>query len=344
MIDYIKFNTELFDYELMLRHENIKWRNITDEETGFLIRREGGFRCMELILYDSRLVIKFPLHRFYNELVNKISSNYNRITFQEVNQMLTYIEELFNLDLTKCVITRLEFGFNIMTQSCPTKLIEEGIIYYGGHGVRYPSDENYGKKGYLKSVKFGEYEIKIYDKGKKHDLSYDLLRFEIKAFKSRNLREQGIRVVSDLFNPRSQICLYYRLKKALLAFLIIDCNEMNVDAYEKYQNLFNLHLSQSRMASWKKGKSNQALGKSKKRVKEVLEMIGLDKSHKFLMKELNSEFFKYLNTEVAVFTSYIALENYNLPDEVPAGSSGGIQIVIPKDAIMIHVDNLKCCA
>jgi hypothetical protein len=311
MIDFLKFYTDKFDYDYLHGHEDIKWRNITDDKSGILLRREGRYKCVEFVMTEQKLAVKLPAHRLYNSLKYKEEHNYNRFTFNDLNEILTHVQNEFELDFKSCKITRLEFGFNLKMEEKVADFIEQGIIYQGHHGLTYPSDEPQKSEGYLKRFNFYEYEIKCYDKGRKHKLEDELFRFEIKIFKSRRLCNKGICTVSDLFSKDALYYLFQELVAVWNGMLVVDTVDFEGLDHEEGLNLLKRHCSQARMASYRETVGPEVMRKQKKKILELAKNMKLDTKKRKLLLGIEEEFKYFIDGGVGDFTYYISGENPN---------------------------------
>ena len=73
----------------------------------------------------GEIVLKFSLHKFYNDLKGLGRQNFNRFTFEDANEAYIMFLEFLQIDLTLAKVQYYEVGINIITKIEPDKYLAE---------------------------------------------------------------------------------------------------------------------------------------------------------------------------------------------------------------------------
>ena len=158
-------------------------------------------------IYDSShhyIEIKGSLHKNYFE-----GRNDQRFTHQMVCEEIDNIEKLFGIPAEQLRLQNLEFGVNIETPFAPYQFLKDNLLLV--KTKRLDAYQRGADGKYLGYFYRGITGTKVYDKGKQYDLSYNLMRFELRYIKSIKINECQVYNLADLRNLRSIIILKERL-------------------------------------------------------------------------------------------------------------------------------------
>ena len=263
MIDFLKIETEIIDYELF------KSELKTDIESTICIDSS------EIIPYfENKLVKKYKhiaridsflyeVYEIYDKTRNETKyklfisgsihkNHFNGSNFEDFSHsMLVYqIKKLIaikGIDKDKMFLRNLEVGINIQVSFKTIDYLSENILIYKGKPFNY---YDYDKKG----VSIGYYRdlpkqfmVKIYDKSLQNNLPFNLLRYEIKYFKMQTINQKGIYYLSDLCNKSNLEKLH---RQILTKFDYILLNEKPKKRLNKTRNAYYLKVSSPRF--WEK--------------------------------------------------------------------------------------------
>jgi hypothetical protein len=90
----------------------------------------------------------------------------------------------------------VEVGVNIELPYCPNEFIDNLVTHkYQQFNVEH------NDKMTLANVKYQQFQIKIYNKGRQYYIDKDILRFEVKVIKMVLLKKYGIHTLWDLMDP-----------------------------------------------------------------------------------------------------------------------------------------------
>jgi hypothetical protein len=135
----------------------------------------------------------------FHKLFNGGDHNYNDFTITDFFLVLKDLTDKFEINPFQAILHNIEFGVNI---TLPIKVETFLNAFINFKGKDYDR-ETFNRNGLLLRFNAGQYEVKIYDKGKQYGLGENILRFEIKVTKMQFLRSKGINIrnYSDLLNP-----------------------------------------------------------------------------------------------------------------------------------------------
>ena len=215
MIDYLKLKVS-DEYYQRLRSKG-EWVIGVFEETGELTF-ESECRYGEILLKDKNgiLEVHLSLPKVYNEFHDGISNNSGRFDYSKLLWTLEYLERKLEIPLKCLKIDNIEIGINIFPEG------RESAIW--NHAVNYRG-KSFGTMRNNRGIAFGKrctgttYETKIYDKRIQYGLDKPEIRFELKVFRMRFLKDvlkpshdfkqfAGVLTPADLKDKK--VLLYFR--------------------------------------------------------------------------------------------------------------------------------------
>ncbi len=137
--------------------------------------------------------LRGSLHKYYNEG----NHNANDFTITQLYEVITDLQNKFQIDPNTAVLRNVEFGVNIHTAQTAQTIIHNLVALY---------NEPY-RDFKIEGVKVGKgigkynHTLKIYDKGKQSNIpTKNLMRIEIAVKRMRYLEKYGIHTLADLVN------------------------------------------------------------------------------------------------------------------------------------------------
>jgi hypothetical protein len=123
--------------------------------------------------------------------------NYDDFRAVDVAEVVWELSKCFDIDTSTTLLNNVEFGVNVVLPFGVHIVLNNLIVYKGEPFIKVVED---GISYY--QCKKKQFIIKIYDKGKQHKLSENVLRFEIKVMRMQYLVTKNIelRYLSDLLN------------------------------------------------------------------------------------------------------------------------------------------------
>lgn len=183
-----------------------------------------------------RLVIDGSLHVYYQ------GDNTGYFKFCDLVETVNGILFKYGVEARQTEIKRLEFGFNIPTET-PRDIIDAAILFDSATATKtYRTHEFYGK-----IWEFSEYHIKLYQK------TSGSLRFEVKYLKSRRFHSFGIYALADIIDADCTTKLAHHVVNQIERFLFVPelsgqaLPEILRGKWDKYrQDAFWIKLSKDR--------------------------------------------------------------------------------------------------
>ncbi len=206
----------------LLDNETLDFRTSLNLKTGetnnFQIAK---YENMEFVLYDSGLLIlKGSLHKYFNSLNNDGLHNFNDFNFINLLTVLNDLEHRFDLDFSKARIQNIEFGVNLLLDYLPM-LILSNCLFFG------IANFESGKNGYYRQAVLSDFFFKLYDKGKqyrdkKFKVKGNVMRYELKFIRMRQIVNTGLVYLSDLRKLEWQPIVRQRLLDEFDRFYFFD--------------------------------------------------------------------------------------------------------------------------
>jgi predicted RNA-binding Zn-ribbon protein involved in translation (DUF1610 family) len=175
----------------------------SDYET---IKHTAKYQTYELVISEVIRANRQP--KYYLKINGSLhknkfgGANYERFYYtdaiNEINNLCTTLE----IDSKRAKIDGLEFGVNIKTDFTPHSFLSEHLIRYKHLQFnQYAPDRRNRRLGY--ECVLSQYRVKIYDKGLQFDLSYNLMRFELRFTTMQKVNRCGIYNLHDLTDKKN---------------------------------------------------------------------------------------------------------------------------------------------
>lgn len=213
------------------------------------------------ILTDSnrkpkRLYITGSLHYYFNKGLHN-ANDFTYINFiGVVNKLIT----IFKINPYQSILRSLEYGINIEPLAYSTRTILQNTFYHQRKKFLEPINKPYKQSG---TPKQHNYILKIYDKAFQfpNHTKGELLRFEIKYSRMRELNTLGIVFLSDLFPIENNLKLYTILKKRFTEVLFYDftinTKKLTPAKQKNAANYSNINYWDNIINDIKKGQKNR---------------------------------------------------------------------------------------
>ena len=222
MIDGITIQTEIKDFPLWrlrmpfefhtpintddgtIKSKEKKDKSINGkiEESDYeIIKHTAKHQTYELIISEVIRVNRQP--KYYLKINGSLhknkfgGANYERFYHTDVISEINKLCNTLEIDSKRAKIDGLEFGVNIKTDFTPHSFLSEHLIRYKHLQFnQYAPDRRNRRLGY--ECVLTQYNVKCYDKGLQFDLSYNLMRFELRFTTMQKVNGQGIYNLHDL--------------------------------------------------------------------------------------------------------------------------------------------------
>lgn len=282
MIDFVKMIVKVDNIEGFCTWLNInlvhKVEPIEGEFFGYEPFNVENYEVAIKPIYDSSchyIEIKGSLHKNYFD-----GRNDQRFTHQMVCEEIDNIEKLFGIPAEQLRLQNLEFGVNIETPFAPYQFLKDNLLLV--KTKRLDAYQRGADGKYLGYFYSGITGTKVYDKGKQYDLSYNLMRFELRYIKSIKINEcqvynladlrnlSNISILKEKFLQRWDEVLLYESDLKVNKTSMTDCEKLfykncNVRNYwdkviqEKHRNSFLIQRKKLRSLIIKHGRNDHQL-------------------------------------------------------------------------------------
>ena len=259
MIDGIRLNARITDFEIWKQKVNIDLRVVVNAETGeirktsivkddmvqYTITYRGQLKTYYIKVKEVRkvnssgyiiehyLTVQGSLHKN-----NGNGKNCHAFAWDDLQQEIEFIESLLHIKADQFRIYLLEVGVNIGMPLSPYDFLEDQLVSYKTNTFeRYYKDNNGICLGYF--YRGSQFTVKLYDKGKQFNLPYELMRFELKYTKMQVLQNLQICRLSDL----KEFDKVYKLGKELLRVW----DDILVASHSLYFNRGQLSVSENKL-------------------------------------------------------------------------------------------------
>ncbi len=220
MFDGFRLRKGPIDFSLLKQMPGLDFENPQNTETGIqtpyfvngdlckfiyngTISNSSGYKLTldqtvvkgEIILEVLKLRGSFHKNHFGGQ-------NYLDFSHAMFQEEVAFIEKEMGIPATELRLTNLEIGVNIDVDFHVKRFLDNHLLAYMGHPfIEWKPQGKTGKSiGY--SCTRTEFEIKVYDKGLQYDQPSNILRYEIKFLKMRELNKLGITYLADLLDQR----------------------------------------------------------------------------------------------------------------------------------------------
>lgn len=252
---------------------------------------KATFQGMEVIVTSKHGYLKGSIHKAYSELTTGENKNHSDFTYSRLCEAIDFVTGKV-VDIDKVRITQLEFGLNIKSH-IPAQVIVRRNVFM--HKVKSHSHHRkFDGKGELKQFDYTNYCIKIYDKALQYELASNLLRFEVKFTKSKDLQQLGVYNLPDLKDKLVLRKLFLQLLKRFDEMTIVDsyCDkEISPEDLALLCN-YNNPMYWARLIE---GKNYQTKMRHERKYKELLEKYSLLKTKRELRELLIKKFIYLMN-------------------------------------------------
>lgn len=196
MYDFIKIAvTDQKFAEGLIVNPLLDFNTLVNERTGVM---KDGVQCarhknLDFTTYPSgRVEIQGSLHKYWNDGLH----NWNDFNLNDVKSCISDLQATFSIDPDKATVHNLEFGLNVSTAYNPDAFLTSLVTH-----KKEPFNKMKTRgQGNGKEVYYGQYGIKVYNKGLQYNRPDNILRFEKKVFKMECLGWGEIKL-KDLLSP-----------------------------------------------------------------------------------------------------------------------------------------------
>lgn len=252
--------------------------------TGEILNHTAEYRGLKIKTYVSGLVeIQGSLHKFYNGGVQ----NYDSFTRTKLIAAIDQLKNELEIEPRTALLNNLEFGANINTAFAANELIN-GLLCYKWHPF---STMQVRGQGFGKECKsFGQYYVKIYNKGLQYDQPGNILRVEKKIVTMAALKF-GVIHLSDLTNP----ALWRHCRQQVVEMVehILINEPIEIELLKKNeQRIYNTVVNQSKWANF----SRDQRKRYKQAFNKIICVYGREKYRPTILNQIDDKVIELVAT------------------------------------------------
>lgn len=291
-IDFHKSECFITHETFGILRDTFEW-NITENKKGVDYKWWLQDYCMTITMIRKnnntgyRLIISGSPHKYVNCRSGLGAISHNVVKHSEILEALSSIYKKYMINLEDATLQKLEYSINIKTKLSPTKIINEMIYLYRNKSpIKNITYKNGGRGIYFKS---GKMLVKVYDKGKKANLNYNLIRLEIQYTENEPIAKLGIRSTSEIFIPDFEITLAIELHKAIQLLQIID-PPISKSISDENMKLFDIFTNRKKFVSFQKEtKSRATQSRRRKKFELILKENKLTTTKNSFLREIKDK-------------------------------------------------------
>ncbi len=299
MIDFVKIKILYPDIDNLRALSFLKWERPVNDQTGEINTEKpitAKFNGLTIdIFYDKYVYVRGSLHYYWNITKTGKRQNYNDFTFSSLAWTIRDICTRFNLDPVNCKIENIETGVNIISP-IPVNEVLRSIINHKGK----PFTQEHNENKYFRECEHQRYFVKVYNKGLQFEQPENILRFELKYVKMKDLKPCGIKTLADLTEKDKINSLVELLQAHFNDLLFYDSTIQENDLPQSERAI----LTQGRIPTyWNELKETnpENYKKKKKRFRELVNRYGKQNLQETIRNLITQKWNDLLQTDPETF-------------------------------------------
>lgn len=203
MVDYTKIYLLNIDVQKLLKSTKFDFKGSYSKTTGEINENVlvADYRFCKITIKNAQsknphVLFTGSVHKLWNDLNGIKAPNYdekklykgfngNQFTLNDIVEVRTHLEELFDCKASQMIFQNIEFGINIILDYNP-KLFIKGLLY------RQNIMFEFSHQGNTSKVIYCNYLLKIYSKSYQYGMTEDVIRIELKTLKMDGLKDKHI--------------------------------------------------------------------------------------------------------------------------------------------------------
>lgn len=216
-MDYVKMYLTNIDTERLLNLSVLDFKSEISRSTGDInetvfiakyyqceitIKKNNKEDNTNGLLVNPHVLFTGSIHKMWNEINRIKAPNYkdeqvykgfngNQFTIHGIIEIRKHLEKLFDCNSSQMIFQNIEFGINTTPKFIPSQYLK-GLLYHINKPFEFNHSGNYAQ------AKHQFYIFKIYNKSDQFNMSYFVLRVELKITKMEELKGLGIKTFSDI--------------------------------------------------------------------------------------------------------------------------------------------------
>ncbi|MCF6131104.1 hypothetical protein [Flavobacterium wongokense] len=209
MIDYVKIYLEKIDLKRLIFSTGLDFNGGLSKTTGEINETVlvAHYHFCKITIYNAKsqnphVLFTGSIHKLWNDLNGIKAPNYNpnkpykgfngnQFTINDIVEVRTYLETLFDCKASQMIFQNIEFGVNAIIDFNPYHYLK-GLLYHKNILFEF---SHYGNNA---QVQHQNTIFKIYNKSYQFKMNENVLRVELKIMKMIELKFLDIRTFSDI--------------------------------------------------------------------------------------------------------------------------------------------------
>ena len=265
MVDYTKIYLLNIDVQKLLKSTKLDFKSQISKSTGEInesvfiakyhfceitiqtIKEEGKPERTHVFFIGS-------IHKMWNELNGIKAPNYdekklykgfngNLFTLNDIVEVRTHLEDLFDCKASQMIFQNIEFGVNIILDYNPILFIK-GLLY------RQNIMFEFSHRGNTSKVIYCNYLLKIYSKSYQYGMAENVIRIELKTLKMDGLKDKHIPIDINTFEDINENTLGQVSKLLIKRFNEIRHYDYSIDKKKLTERKLNALRDYSNPRYW----------------------------------------------------------------------------------------------
>ncbi len=279
MIDFIKLKLLSVSAVSLIQNPFINWQKGFDPTTGEISEYpvRGELHNCKIVITANQIIFSGSLHILWNQINKRGRQNWDDFSRNDLSNIIFWLKSNLGINPRKAIIQNLEYGVNINIWKNPKDLINENVMVWMG---KPPSKSNDFGQGKYVQWERTQYSIKLYDKGRQHLRSENILRWEKKVCKGQYLQKKvGLRTLDNLIKVSNLKKLKGDLLESFDMLLVVDSVDSSLSLTTPENETLDKVVN---IRTWrdfnKKDRSQKC--RFRKKVNELLSKHNLNTFHK----------------------------------------------------------------
>lgn len=250
MVDYLKAEVYGCNSQEWTNNPYLDFKGTHSTKTGLIDNKiTAQYNSLTFTIYDSGLLLlSGSIHKYFNHLQKKKAPNQyskeeiqkgfngNDFNLTQLKYALNDLKKKFNIDLNNSIIRNIEFGVNLIHLYTTDKILDSLMLHKGRQFYK-PLSTSYSE------LQHTQYWLKCYNKATQYGLNNNLIRFEIKYKKMKQVNDLGIINLSNLTDielmKNAKAELLKRWKEILFIDYTISENKLTSNQKTRLMNFKN---------------------------------------------------------------------------------------------------------
>ena len=208
-MDYVKFNLININHYKLINHSVLDFKGSYSKSTGEINENVlvAEYHFCKITIKNAQsenpyILFTGSIHKLWNDLNGIKAPNYNEkeiykgfngnvFTLNNIIEIRSHLENLFDCKASQMIFQNIEFGVNINLTLNP-KFFLKGLLHHRGIYFEFKHTRNYAQ------AKLKNWRFKIYNKKFQYKMIENILRVEVHSNKMTDIDSTGIKTFADI--------------------------------------------------------------------------------------------------------------------------------------------------